>query len=75
MVGWLQDSVGSVLDAGLGTQAFLSTDVVHEPLVAHGGELSVTPPVLDRDAVSSLATNAERTQWWRERLERCLDLV
>ena len=75
MVGWLQDSVGSVLDAGLGTQAFLSADVVTEPLIAHGGELSVTPPVLDRDAVSSLAANSERTQWWLERLERCLDLV
>jgi len=75
MVGWLQDSVGTVLDAGLGTQAFLSADVVNEPLIAHGGELSVGPPVLDLDAVLSLAANSERTQWWLERLERCLDLV
>jgi len=75
MVGWLQDSVGSVLDAGLGTQAFLSTDVVTEPLIGHGGEFSVSPPVLDSDAVSSLAASTERTQWWLERLERCLDLV
>ena len=75
MVRWLQDTVGTVLDAGLGTQGFLSADVVSKPLVAHGGELSVTSPVLDLEAVSSLAASAERAQWWRERLERCLDLV
>ncbi len=34
MVGWLQDTFGTVLDAGLGTQGFLSADVVSEPLVA-----------------------------------------
>ncbi len=75
MVGWLEDRVGSVLDAGLGTQSFLTTDLVTEPLVAHGGVLSVTAPVLDRDTLEAVSASADRDAWWRARLERCWALL
>jgi o-succinylbenzoate synthase len=63
------------LDAGLGTASFLAGDVVTTPLLAHAGELSVTPPVLDAELLRHYAMTEERREWWLGRLERCLGLV
>jgi O-succinylbenzoate synthase len=63
------------LDAGLGTGTFLSGDVVTRPLHAHAGELPVTPPVLDAEALRRYAMSEDRREWWLGRLERCLALV
>ena len=75
LVGWLQDRSSPVLDAGLGTQAFFSADVVDAPLVAEGGVLRVTPPVLTSDKLETLRASTERTDWWHQRLVRCHALL
>lgn len=63
------------LDAGLGTGTFLAGDVVTEPLHAYAGELTLTPPVLDKDSLRRYAMTEDRRDWWFARLERCLTLV
>ena len=63
------------LDAGLGTASFLEGDVVTSPLLAHAGQLPVTPPVLDAELLRHYAMTEERRDWWLGRLERCLGLV
>jgi o-succinylbenzoate synthase len=63
------------LDAGLGTASFLAGDVVTTPLLAHAGQLPVTPPVLDADSLARFAMTNQRREWWLGRLERCLALV
>ena len=65
----------SALDAGLATASFLSRDVVTQPLIAHAGELTISPPTLDYSALEELGASPERTTWWLSRLERCLALV
>jgi len=65
----------SALDAGLATASFLSRDVVTHPLLAHAGELTITPSTLDYSALEELGASPERTAWWLSRLERCLALV
>ena len=63
------------LDAGIGTASFLAGDVVTTRLLAHAGQLSVTPPVLDAELLRHYAMTEERREWWLGRLERCLALV
>jgi O-succinylbenzoate synthase len=63
------------LDSGLGTASFLAGDVVTTPLLAHAGELPVTPPVLDTELLARYAMTEERREWWLGRLERCLGLI
>ncbi len=63
------------LDAGLGTGSFLARDVVVEPLVAHGGHLTLAPLELDSSALADLTAPPERRDWWLQRLERCWGLV
>ena len=63
------------LDAGLGTASFLEGDVVTSPLLAHAGQLPVTPPVLDAELLRHYAMTEERREWWLGRLERCLGLI
>ena len=75
MVGWLEEQGSVVLDAGLGTQSLLADDVVRHPLVASGGVLTVTPPTLDSEKLLKLEADDERTDWWHQRLERCLALL
>jgi o-succinylbenzoate synthase len=60
---------------GLGTVALLASDVVSEPLVAIDGFLPVKRVTPDAAKLQELAANPERTQWWRERLERCYHLL
>jgi O-succinylbenzoate synthase len=63
-----------VHDAGLGTASFLTADVVHQPLLADGGTLTLTPLELDHESLRHHATSDERREWWLARLERCLAL-
>ncbi len=63
------------LDAGLGTASFLAGDVVTTPLLAHAGQLPVTPAVLDAELLRRYAMTEDRRDWWLGRLERCLAVV
>jgi O-succinylbenzoate synthase len=62
-------------DAGLGTVAMFEDDVCEEPLIAKNGKLQVKRVVPSEAKLSKLAADAERTAWWRERLERCYRLI
>jgi O-succinylbenzoate synthase len=62
-------------DCGLGTVALLTEDVCDEPLIAVDGYLPVRRVVPSEARMNALATSPERTQWWLDRLERCLDLL
>ena len=64
-----------MLDAGLGTARFLSRDVVHHPLIAHGGLLELTPPELNYEALDALSASPERQEWWMQRLRRCMSAL
>jgi O-succinylbenzoate synthase len=58
---------------GLATVALLEGDVVEHPLVPVNGELPVHRVTLSEARVSEFAANAERTQWWTNRITRCFD--
>ena len=62
-------------DAGLGTVALLADDVCDEPFIAKNSLLYVNRAVPSESKLASLAADSERTQWWHERLKRCLELV
>ena len=70
-----ESSHPDALDAGLGTSGFLAHDVVKNPLVAHGGELTLEPLELDPQALTERAAPPDRERWWLERLERCWKLL
>lgn len=58
-------------DCGLATVGLFESDVAIEPLVSVGGSIPVRRVELDADALSAHAASADRTNWWRARLERC----
>ena len=62
-------------DAGLGTVALLADDVCEEPFIAENSMLYVKRAVPSEAKLQSLAADSERTQWWHERLKRCLEIV
>lgn len=62
-------------DCGLGTAALLAADVVKRPLIPVDGSISVERPEIDPTALETYAADAERTAWWRARLERVHALV
>lgn len=64
------------LACGLNTVRMLEDDVVGESLLARDGylELDVEPPVPDPAALRRNRVGRERTTWWRDRLERCLQI-
>ena len=62
-------------DAGLGTVALLADDVCEEPFIAENSMLYVKRAVPSETKLQSLAADSERTQWWHERLKRCLEIV
>jgi len=57
-------------DCGLGTAALLAADVVTVPLVPIDGEIAVTRPEINEQALDEYAADPQRTAWWLERLER-----
>lgn len=62
-------------DAGLGTVALLADDVCDEPLIAKDSTLKVQRVVPAELKLAKLAADSERVEWWRARLERCLNLI
>ena len=71
----LQDEIGGLADAGLGTAAFFTSDTTTKPLEISNGTVSVSEPVLDYSSLKQHAASSERIKWWHERLERCLPLA
>jgi O-succinylbenzoate synthase len=61
-------------DCGLGTAAMLIGDVTREPLIARDGYLDVRRVDVDVDRLQVFAAEDHRSDWWLERLERCLAL-
>lgn len=62
-------------DCGLGTAALLAADVTDDPLAPVDGAIAVrrvepSPALLDR-----WSADADRTDWWRERIRRTYSLV
>ena len=60
---------------GLATAPLLQCDPVSKPLLPQEGRISVEPVELDRAMMKGCFASAERTQWWHERLSRCLPLA
>lgn len=58
-------------DAGLGTVAMFEDDVCDEPLIAKNGVLEVKRVTPSESKLQKLQADAERTDWWIKRLERC----
>jgi O-succinylbenzoate synthase len=58
-------------DCGLATASLLAADVTSSPLRARGGRIEVRRVDADEALLTRWAANAERTEWWRARLERC----
>lgn len=61
--------------AGLDTARLLSVDPARRPLEINQGRLRLSRPTLDQDLAAGVAANPERTRWWLERLDRCLELL
>lgn len=62
-------------DCGLGTAALLQNDVVADPLLPVGGQISVSRLEVDEAAFNAVRAGKEREQWWGARLERCYHLL
>ncbi len=62
-------------DCGLGTAALLAADVTAQPLLPVDGAIPVRRVEVSEDLLERYAASADRTTWWRERLERCRALL
>jgi O-succinylbenzoate synthase len=62
-------------DCGLGTAALLGADVTGEPLLPVGGAVPVRRVEPDGALLDRYAADAERRDWWLERLTRCQRLL
>ena len=71
----LRQEFGFLSDAGLGTSVFFAQDVGMKPIPVIDGAVTVDEPEVDEGQVRALAASPERTQWWQERLRRCLPLA
>ncbi|MFL6101438.1 MAG: o-succinylbenzoate synthase [Actinomycetales bacterium] len=60
---------------GLGTVTLFESDVSAAPLVPRDGAIDVRRGVVDPDRMAALAAAPERATWWRERLERCYQVL
>lgn len=61
-------------DCGLGTLNLFQGDIVRDTLTPTDSVLEVRVSEPDADLLDKYAASPERTTWWLERLERCLDL-
>lgn len=61
-------------DCGLGTVNLFEGDVVGDSLVPENSILEVKVVEPDLSLLEKYQASPERTTWWLERLERCLDL-
>lgn len=62
-------------DCGLGTAALLAADVTPDPLLPEGGAIPVRRVEPSSALLDRWAAPADRTAWWRARLERCHALL
>lgn len=60
---------------GLGTAVLLAEDVTADPVFRQAGNVPVAQPVVDESRLERFAADPARTQWWRERIERCWSLL
>jgi len=58
-------------DCGLGTAALLKADVTREPLTPVAGEIPVRRVEVDESLVAEHEADADRRDWWFDRVERC----
>ena len=57
-------------DCGLGTASLLAADVTRAPLLPKDGSIEVRRVLPDPELLDRYAADAERTEWWLERLGR-----
>ena len=57
-------------DCGLGTASLLAADVTRAPLLPQDGQITVRRVRPDPELLDRYAADAERTEWWLERLGR-----
>ncbi len=62
-------------DCGLGTAALLAADVTDHPLVPVDGAIPVGRVDVSEKLLDRYSAAPDRTQWWRDRLERCRELL
>ncbi|MFF1635482.1 o-succinylbenzoate synthase [Leifsonia sp. NPDC058248] len=62
-------------DCGLGTVAMFVQDVADEPLLPVDGSIPVIRPAVSSSRLDSLAADAERREWWLDRIRRCYRIV
>ncbi|MCU1415236.1 MAG: O-succinylbenzoate synthase [Microbacteriaceae bacterium] len=62
-------------DCGLGTVSLLAADITGEPLVASDGAIDVRRVVPDAGLLEKHSADADRTNWWRARVERSYALL
>jgi O-succinylbenzoate synthase len=58
-------------DCGLGTAALLAADVTDAPLLPAGGGIDVRRVVPVAALLDELRADADRRDWWRDRIRRC----
>jgi O-succinylbenzoate synthase len=62
-------------DCGLATVSLFVHDIAQEPLVPVAGAIPVRRVTPDAALLDRFAADAERTQWWHERIARCYRLL
>jgi O-succinylbenzoate synthase len=62
-------------DCGLGTVAMFTHDVADEPLVPVDGSIPVVRPAVSPGRLDALRADAERTEWWMDRVRRSYRVV
>jgi O-succinylbenzoate synthase len=62
-------------DCGLGTAALLAGDVTRDPLLPRDGHLEVRDIEPDPALLARWAASPDRTEWWRDRLTRCREVL
>jgi len=72
MGAWLAASIpgGVTFDSGLGTAALLAADVTSDPLLPVDGQIDVRRVEVDEALLARYAADADRTDWWLDRLAR-----
>lgn len=62
-------------DCGLGTLNLLAGDIVRDSLKPVGSRLEVKVVEPEIELLEKWAASPERTKWWSDRLQRCLDVL
>ena len=65
--------INSDYASGLATAALLKEDVTETPLIPSNGAILVTRITPNKTALTKLQAPADRTSWWKARLEQVLD--